>query len=56
MKKADLHFGFFPYYSQRQVVTKEKVQPSPDGEYEMIDFNYTDEIKPIKVFPLFFSY
>lgn len=54
--KAHIHFDFlFPYYSQGHV-TKEKVQPSPDGGHERIHFNYTDEIKPMKVLTLFFSY
>lgn len=56
MKKADLYFVFSPYYSERHVVTKENVQPSLDGGYERIDFNYRDETKPIKLFPFFSSH
>lgn len=54
MKKADLNFVFFPYYSEWYVVAKGKVQPRLEGEYERIYFNYTGETKPMKVFPLFF--
>lgn len=57
MKKTDFNFVFlFPYYSERHVVTKEKVQARLDGGYERTDFNYMDETKLRKVFLLFSSH